>query len=1068
MNHHLQRALSDLALRESFDARSLALGRDYWGQRAVRHLEVAESEDEDYLARAVVSGTRPHPYFVGIDIDDDGPEPLLFSRCSCPVSIQCKHGAASAYALREMLGATAAPARWRHELQSVIDDLARAPRPTADPSPLALQFGLFVPLAGRWSYDATRPTMTLRPLRRGKKQRWVRSGANWSEIPRANLEARHDARQLDAVMALHGALTGTGRYWSPQQEPFLADFGQTVWRHLRAATEAGVEFVAADPLHAVVLLDDPLALSADVVSADGEAVLTVGVHRGDRHYSGDDLLTLGEPAHGVVLLDGGRAVLAPLGRRAPAKLVRLLANREPSRIPAADRADFEHDVLPQLIRHLLVTSSDASVQIPTPIRPRLRLTVEWRDASRADLRWEWQYADQVVPLLGAGRGTARDPEAEAAVVDALRTSEALGPLGMTEHAIGQAALLLAVSVLPDLRDTGLVDVRERSRPDFREAEGDPEIRFDVAEVEDRDSEGGPTDWLDLAVSIQVDSEKLPLPVVLEALTRGDEQIVLPSGLYVSTDRPELRRLAELVKAAGELREGETGISVGTHDLGIWAQLAELGVVDAQAQEWVSRAQVLRDLTSLPTPDPVGVVSTMRDYQLDGFRWLAFLWEHRLGGVLADDMGLGKTLQVLALISHARSQGAGPFLVVAPSSVVSAWVNESERHTPDLTLAAVTASAKRRGATVSELAAGSDVVVTTYTLLRLEREQYGQVAWAGMVLDEAQQVKNHHGKTYGAVRQIEAPFKLAVTGTPFENRLMEFWSLLSITCPGLYPWPKKFVDNVVRPVEKEKDAAALQRFRQRIRPFLLRRTKEVVARDLPPKQEQVLEVELGAKHRRVYDTHLQKERQRILGLVDDFDRNRVAIFSSLTRLRQLALDAGLVDDDYAGLGSAKLDLLVDHLEEITAEGHRALVFSQFTSFLARARDRLTAAGIETTYLDGKTRARGRVIDGFKTGASPVFLISLKAGGVGLTLTEADYVFVLDPWWNPATEAQAVDRAHRIGQDKPVLVYRLVATDTIEEKVMELKARKAELFAQVIDGDAMMTQTFGADDIRGLFD
>jgi SNF2 family DNA or RNA helicase len=298
--------------------------------------------------------------------------------------------------------------------------------------------------------------------------------------------------------------------------------------------------------------------------------------------------------------------------------------------------------------------------------------------------------------------------------------------------------------------------------------------------------------------------------------------------------------------------------------------------------------------------------------------------------------------------------------------------------------------------------------------------------------------------------------------------MELWALLSITVPGLYPWPKLFRERVVRPVEKVGDQEVLARFRQRIRPFLLRRTKELVADDLPPKQEQVLDVVLEPRHRKLYDTHLAKERQRILGLVEDFDRNRVAIFSALTKLRQLALDPALVDPEHDAVGSAKLDLLTDHLAEITAEGHRALVFSQFTSFLGRVRDRLDHEGIATTYLDGATRDRASVIESFRRGDAPVFLISLKAGGVGLTLTEADYVFVLDPWWNPAAEAQAVDRAHRIGQTQHVHVYRLVATDTIEDKVMALKARKAELFAQVIDGGGAATTAISAADIRDLFE
>jgi SNF2 family DNA or RNA helicase len=302
----------------------------------------------------------------------------------------------------------------------------------------------------------------------------------------------------------------------------------------------------------------------------------------------------------------------------------------------------------------------------------------------------------------------------------------------------------------------------------------------------------------------------------------------------------------------------------------------------------------------------------------------------------------------------------------------------------------------------------------------------------------------------------------------ENRLMELWSLLSIVAPGLYPWPQRFVEQVANPVERLGDTAVLERFRKRIRPFLLRRTKDLVAADLPPKQEQLLEVVLTPRHRKIYETHLQRERQTVLGLVEDFDKHRIAIFRSLTRLRQLSLDAALVDPEHDGIGSAKVDVLADHLLELAAEGHRALVFSQFTSFLARVRARLDREGIASAYLDGSTRKRGEVVDGFKQGDASVFLISLKAGGVGLTLTEADYVFVLDPWWNPAVEAQAVDRAHRIGQRHPVMVYRLVAVDTIEEKVMEMKARKAALFAKVVDGDGSASTPIGADDVRALFD
>ncbi|MGH3304209.1 MAG: DEAD/DEAH box helicase, partial [Streptosporangiaceae bacterium] len=340
-------------------------------------------------------------------------------------------------------------------------------------------------------------------------------------------------------------------------------------------------------------------------------------------------------------------------------------------------------------------------------------------------------------------------------------------------------------------------------------------------------------------------------------------------------------------------------------------------------------------------------------------------------------------------------------------------------------------------------------------------------WSGLILDEAQSVKNHQSRIYQCARRLPAPVKLAITGTPMENNLMELWSLLSVAAPGLFPSPTKFQEYYARPIERRGQTELLTQLRRRIKPLVKRRTKEQVAADLPAKQEQVLEVELHPRHRKLYQTHLQRERQKVLGLIGDMNANRFTILRSLTLLRQLSLHAGLVDPAHEDLPCAKIDALLGQLAEVVGGGHRALVFSQFTGFLGRVRARLEEAGIEYCYLDGSTRDRGSVVERFKAGAAPVFLISLKAGGFGLNLTEADYCFLLDPWWNPATEAQAVDRTHRIGQTRNVVAYRLISKDTIEEKVMALKTRKAELFASVMDSGNAFGGSLDAEDIRGLF-
>ncbi|MFC9441754.1 DEAD/DEAH box helicase, partial [Brevibacterium sp. NPDC056947] len=307
-----------------------------------------------------------------------------------------------------------------------------------------------------------------------------------------------------------------------------------------------------------------------------------------------------------------------------------------------------------------------------------------------------------------------------------------------------------------------------------------------------------------------------------------------------------------------------------------------------------------------------------------------------------------------------------------------------------------------------------------------------------------------------VLQLEADLlgdDLALTGTPLENSLRDVWSLLAITAPGLFPSPHRFEEEYVRPIEGGENPGRMQRLQRRIRPFMMRRTKDLVAADLPEKQEQVITVELSAAHRKLYDRILQKERKKILGFIEsDYDRQRFIVFRSLTLLRMLALDPRIVDAEHAAVPSSKLTALLDHLDEVIAEGHRSIVFSQFTSFLDHVAEELDRRGVPSVMLDGSTRNRAEVVESFRAGAAPVFLISLKAGGFGLTLTEADYVFLMDPWWNPAAENQAIDRAHRIGQTKHVIVYRYVTEGTIEEKVLGLQRKKAELFDSLMsEGD-----------------
>jgi superfamily II DNA or RNA helicase len=647
----------------------------------------------------------------------------------------------------------------------------------------------------------------------------------------------------------------------------------------------------------------------------------------------------------------------------------------------------------------------------------------------------------------------------------------LAPAGLrlaTTASIGGDATLLFVTQLAprlaDLAGVEVVDGSPESRMDYRETHEAPVISFTGT------SDGGHNDWFDLAVQISVDGEQVVFNELFVALAEDRRYLILPSGTYFGLDRPELTQLRELIVEARELEDAPEGVlRVGRFQAGLWQELAQLGEITGQASAWQQSVRTLIEHgAETKHPLPQGLRATMRPYQTEGFGWLTALYGHGLGGVLADDMGLGKTVQALALICHARETGAArhPFLVVAPSSVGHNWLSEAARFTPGLRVHAITQSRARRGIELAEAVSGADVVVTTYTLFRLEHDAYRELDWAGLVLDEAQFVKNPLSQGYRCAKRLAAPFKLAITGTPMENNLAELWSLCSITAPGLFPRLDRFTEYYRTPIEKGRSTERLAQLRRRVQPLMLRRRKADVAIDLPDKQEQVIELDLEPKHRRMYQTYLQRERQKVLGLLGDLQKNRFEIFRSLTLLRQASLDVALVDPKHRGIPSTKLDALVDQVTNLVAEGHRTLVFSQFTRFLTTARQRLEKAGIACCYLDGKTRQRADVIAEFKNGTAPVFLISLKAGGFGLNLAEADYCILLDPWWNPATEAQAVDRIHRIGQTSNVMVYRLVAKDTIEEKVMALKARKAELFSSVMDGGDFASARLTASDIRAL--
>ena len=834
-------------------------------------------------------------------------------------------------------------------------------------------------------------------------------------------------------------------------------------------------------------------------------------------------------------------------------------------IPAAERATFQKEYLPALSRSIPSLTPDPALALPRVKPPHLVLEISFDEQVRHDaqLSWHWEYplnpfaedsaeeasaqeASTQNPAAGSDvyslpvfgypgeeGGEVRDERFETRVLRSVRAILAAHPAlsGLEErHIEGWETRELLSAILPKLRRVSAVQVRfNGTPPQFVEAT-DALIEITV-------SEGNSRDWFGLGIAVKVNNWTVPFAQIFEALDRGADRILLGNGTYFSLRRPEFKTLRTLIAEARELDDAGGELRINRHQAGLFSELESLAASVHTTARWDAQVRSLLELVEgledaekgtekapdkgaqgSPAPQktsrqviaqrpvPAGLQATLRPYQVEGFQWLSFLYEQRLGGILADDMGLGKTVQALALLAHAieehraaseRTTERGesvepfaPFLVVAPTSVITNWAAEAERFLPEAKVVTITETTTGK-TPLAERVAGAHLVLTSYTLLRMDEDAYTDYArtlgctvddltgelsapegWGALLLDEAQFVKNTGTRAWSIARAMPARTKIAMTGTPIENNLMELWALLAIVADGLFPSARAFRDLYARPAESGEDpahaAATAARLRRRIRPLMLRRTKELVAAELPAKNDTRVNLPLAAGHRRIYDTHLQRERQKVLGLLEDMDKNRFTIFQSLTLLRRLALDAALIDPEaYAGVSSVKRDYLVQQLPDLLEKGHRVLVFSQFTGYLKSISARLAEEGIGHLYLDGSTRNRAEVIEAFTSGQEPVFLISLKAGGFGLNLTEADHVFIMDPWWNPAAEQQAVDRIHRIGQDKEVHVYRLVAEGTIEEKVMQLKESKAALFDAVVGEGEFASAAVTAEDVRELF-
>ncbi len=658
----------------------------------------------------------------------------------------------------------------------------------------------------------------------------------------------------------------------------------------------------------------------------------------------------------------------------------------------------------------------------------------------------------------------RDLSAERAALARLQSSGFSGPDGQGKlQLLGQNAVLnFFAREYPKLEREWSVTLEERlERGTLRNLDRiEPQFQITSSGVQ----------WFDLGVVFASSGgETFSAADIQRLLLSGQSHKRLRNGKMALIDTGAVEELREVLLDCAPQQHPQ-GYRIHNNQAGfLETTLRQHAHWRIQApSEWRDRATKQSGEAKLECPPLGDLEKVLRPYQKQGVAWLGFLRENGFGGILADEMGLGKTLETLAFLRALKHAERLPHLIVCPTSLVFNWVAEAEKFTSTLKVLAL--HGPERHAQFDQIPA-SDLVVTSYALIRRDAERYRDLAFDTVALDEAQHIKNRQTQNAQAVKSIKARHRIVLTGTPLENSVLDLWSIFDFLMPGYLGTAKDFRERYELPIAREQNAEAQNRLARRLRPFMLRRLKAEVAPELSAKLEQVSLCELTPEQRGVYRQVLEASRQELLAAVgaQGIARSRIVALSALLRLRQVCCDLRLLklEGIDPATASGKLDLFGELLEEVIDGGHRLLVFSQFVSMLTLLKEKLTGEGIEFCYLDGSTTDRAAVVERFQTdGAIPVFLISLKAGGVGLNLTGADSVIHFDPWWNPAVEDQATDRAHRIGQNKVVTSYKLIARDTVEEKILTLQNRKREIIQATIGGEEEFAASLSWEEIQEL--
>jgi len=600
--------------------------------------------------------------------------------------------------------------------------------------------------------------------------------------------------------------------------------------------------------------------------------------------------------------------------------------------------------------------------------------------------------------------------------------------------------------------------------EIEQPEGNKKYLFGSSKIDLQVSENN--DWFDIYAVVHFGPYQIPFIELRNHILNRKKEFVLPSGEIAVIPEKWFSQYGNLL----HFTEGSHDLKLRKHHIGIVNDLAEGELACITMNRKLQRLSDFEELEDVAMP--TGFEGHLRHYQKAGYNWFHFLKNYHFGGCLADDMGLGKTIQTLALLQKNKEDAEAigtksTSLLIMPTSLIYNWMNEARKFTPTLKLMVHTGIFRYKS---PEVFNNYDVIITTYGISRIDIDLLQSFFFDYIILDESQNIKNPSSKSYQAVKQLKSRYKLILSGTPVENSVNDLWTQMSFINPGLLGSQQYFQNEFVTPIEKKKDEGQAHKLQVLIKPFVLRRTKEQVATELPPKTEHLFYCQMSDEQASVYEKVKSEYRNELLKSLEDgtFAQTQIQVLQGLMKLRQIANHPLMIDDAYEG-DSGKFENVVHTLSNVLDGGHKVLVFSQFVKQLTLYRNYFDKENIKYTYLDGSTTNRGEIVERFQNDPQTrVFLISIKAGGVGLNLTEADYVFILDPWWNPAIEQQAIDRTHRIGQTKNIFIYKFITKDTLEEKILALQQRKLSVARSLITTEESFIKTLTADDIREILE